>query len=481
VNSSTRELFGSDDALGRALRQLDKRVTPRPEFAEALFAIVQHERHVRPAPRFTLLAAAALLTIALAGAALFGSGAIRLNTVLPVVSPPPSAPAASPTALASPAPTDVASLTVGALPSFVAETVLSDRRLVAIEPGHGGIWVLRGSIDDDPTRNPISNDDVADAELLHIRSSDGVISRMPLADWSREEPYSVNGLAVGDSVYVLAYHYRYEGDPSLQAIRDRHWELYSVAGPGEPLARDVIAFDGVFSSFALAPDPDDGAWIVREDGVTHLGSTRDVLAEIDNPWTTDNSSLWYSRLEPGMAFGSLWAHEAKMPAVHRIDPQTGEVIATIELSDCEPETTTHYGIHAAMLYPITNVRGMDDAMVASCPMDNASHAYLGPVHLIDPATNKVVDTIDLGLRYGAGVVFDGRWFVGRGPEGDMTLVEPDRGVFAIDAATGESLEIYDTTLRVVDLAATDDALWAVLAGSEDHNSTQLIRLAPDEP
>jgi hypothetical protein len=184
---------------------------------------------------------------------------------------------------------------------------------------------------------------------------------------------------------------------------------------------------------------------------------------------------------PTEAFGSLWVlavdgpllNDGTEPAVHRIDPTTNEVIASIALPGrlCQgigasPEAMWACGPDGLVrIDPATNgivaTVDLDAALVVSRLAYGAGSVWafatasVGPdlVARVDPATNEVTATIELGgtaatMAYG----FDALW----------VTIPADDTLLRVDPATNE-VEMWTTELETPGvLAIGEDAIWVSL-------------------
>jgi len=141
------------------------------------------------------------------------------------------------------------------------------------------------------------------------------------------------------------------------------------------------------------------------------------------------------------AAGSLWA------PVHgdvvRIDPETAEVVATIEV---------------APGHEVTDVEGSDDAVWATAKVP-------GMVYRIDPVTNTVVSEIRAG-RYAHGIVV--------APDAVWVSNAHEETVSRIDPATNEAVAFVEGTGSGVGLALGEGLVW-----SSSRNTGDLHRIDPE--
>ena len=164
------------------------------------------------------------------------------------------------------------------------------------------------------------------------------------------------------------------------------------------------------------------------------------------------------RIETGAyaqpALGSWWLADAGLREIRRVEPGTSDVLDTIPV----PEDAG-----ACAVFPISGVNGLDELLGTGCsgwpegqPLDMA---------IIDPATNTVQRTVDVGGGPGATVI-DGEWWIVQ----DSTDTRPGRFVH-IDPETWQIDRILSAGPDFVDVAGTagrvrhavvaHDALWVV--------------------
>ncbi|MDQ3690580.1 MAG: hypothetical protein M3406_11210 [Chloroflexota bacterium] len=204
---------------------------------------------------------------------------------------------------------------------------------------------------------------------------------------------------------------------------------------------------------------------------------------------------------PTEAFGSLWVlavdgplmNDGTEPAVHRIDPATNEVVATIPLPGrlCQgigpsPEAMWACGPDGlSRIDPATNeivaTVELDAALVVSRIAYGAGSVWafatasVGPdlVVRIDPATNAVTATIELERTAGAMAFgFDALW-----------VTSPvDNVLLRIDPATN----VVEERTRGIDMpgviAIGEDAVWVSLLAEKgshaDEGDPTVVRVDP---
>jgi hypothetical protein len=270
------------------------------------------------------------------------------------------------------------------------------------------------------------------------------------------------------------------GIESITDARSQPWLLSVDASSGDNPT--VTRLSRAYHSFGL--DDAERLWATGASGTALLTDDGQLVTNVENPWGTTAEASYYNSVAPAHAFGSLWAHEAAIPAVHRIDPVSGDVTATIDLSACEPGGGGHDGYHPALIYPIYDVDDLPDAIVASCPMDGATHAYNGSMTLIDPQTDTVLGVVDAGGNFGKGAVLDGKWYVpvvvggdwpSQNGHGQIALIDPLELRPRVHFVSGP-------TYYPAALFAAGDSLWVLEHDTEpgERRVYRLLRLQAED-
>jgi virginiamycin B lyase len=166
---------------------------------------------------------------------------------------------------------------------------------------------------------------------------------------------------------------------------------------------------------------------------------------------------------PSLAFGhgSVWATSAG--TLSRIDPETDEVVAKIEVGRGAVDIATdqHSGdVWVAGLYLAGNSSG-------DFSQDDSEYNKLSRV---DPATNRVVAEIPIqaGSRYG------GAWNVAVG-EGSVWAQSLDGKLFKVHPATNEVVAKLSLGSDSSDLAVYGGSVWAT---SQPATGTRLVQVDP---
>lgn len=203
---------------------------------------------------------------------------------------------------------------------------------------------------------------------------------------------------------------------------------------------------------------------------------------------------------PTEAFGSLWVlavdgplrNDGTVPAVHRIDPATNKVVASVELPGrlCQGIGASPDAIWACGPDGLVRIDPHENAIVATVELPAAlvvsriaygagsvwafATSGVAPdrVVRIDPATNAVTTTIDLGHAAGTMAFgFDALWVTS--PTDDQLL--------RIDAATN-GVEEWATIESAGLVAVGESALWVSLFGEEglraEEGEPTIVRIDP---
>jgi virginiamycin B lyase len=179
---------------------------------------------------------------------------------------------------------------------------------------------------------------------------------------------------------------------------------------------------------------------------------------------------------PDDGFGSIWVPTCGEAAVHRIDPQTGEVIASISVKPSD-FTEASVGAGEGGVWIVGDGKGCRGCMLVRIdPVhDRISRTYHIPEHganvraglggiwitypdsdvvlRVDPASGQVVDRIKVGA---APAFFD----VGLG--GVWVMNQSDGSVSHIDPNTDrvvETIEVDDTGISGGDLTVGEGSVW----------------------
>lgn len=211
-------------------------------------------------------------------------------------------------------------------------------------------------------------------------------------------------------------------------------------------------------------------------------------------WTVATLELGGGPDQPTEAFGSLWVlavdgplmNDGTEPAVHRIDPGTNRVIATVPLPGrlCQGIGASPEAMWACGPDGLVRIDPATNTVVASVEFDAAlavtriaygagsvwafATASVGPdlVVRIDPATNAVTATIELGTTAGTlAFGFDALWVTS---PIDGLLLRVDPATNGVETWT-EGIE----TPGVVSIG--EDAIWVSLFAERG------LQADPDEP
>ena len=231
------------------------------------------------------------------------------------------------------------------------------------------------------------------------------------------------------------------GTDSLWASRGR--ELFRIDPDGRVT---TFRMDRESLPEAVA---DEGVWVNTDAGLRLLDpSTADVVRELD--------------VGGLVAFDSVWTWDDQGSDIERIDARTGDPIASIPV----PPLSLRFGCGPEAL---TGVEGIGDAIIVRC-VRVEEQDDVGIVR-IDPATNRVVGTTEVGIHE-SWTVADGAWWFSRppgwSPQSPTPFVVPDplpaATLTRIDPSSGAVLDVVTVeaaeTIRVPGpMAATADSLW----------------------
>lgn len=146
------------------------------------------------------------------------------------------------------------------------------------------------------------------------------------------------------------------------------------------------------------------------------------------------------------AHGSIWLANPETGTLSRMDPNTGEITGTVAVNP-DPETT-RYDLNAVSDGTYVWATGTDGTMVK-----------------IDPATNEVVERVDVGTIAYRVAIHDGQLWV--------TDLDAGNRVLRIDTESGEVVLDQQFALWPAALAVTDAEVW-MAPYQDDH----MVRLDP---
>jgi YVTN family beta-propeller protein len=221
--------------------------------------------------------------------------------------------------------------------------------------------------------------------------------------------------AAGHDAWIWACHLTlYRVDPvSVQIVQEL--EVF----------RDVGAFSGL--SCAVAAEPD-AVWVPVDfprQEVVHVEALADAPASVSERIPVPLGA----RSAMTIGAGSLWMADHESGAVRRLDPETGEIVATVRLSDG----------------PSAMVFGHEAIWVANDVDDS--------VVRIDPRTNSVVRAISVGLSpVGLAVGPDGIWVANSG-DGTVSRIDPE---------TNSVMKTISVGHRPLGVAVTDGLVWVTV-------------------
>jgi YVTN family beta-propeller protein len=237
---------------------------------------------------------------------------------------------------------------------------------------------------------------------------------------------------------------------------------------------DVIATIPVGNSAGARVAIGDGtAWVANTaDGtVSRIDtSTNQVVATLT---IGERGGTYGSPWATAFAAGSLWVTDNAARAIVRIDPATDEALATIPL-EVEPFSinANEEGVWVSALDAdqVIRIDPKTNAVVATIevpsPADFAftddsvwvTNMRIGTLTRIDPQANAVTATVDTP---GPGSAEERTAFVAVGPEGLYVLDKRARAIHLIDPATNEVMQTKPTDAFAIVLAVGEEGVWTV--------------------
>lgn len=193
---------------------------------------------------------------------------------------------------------------------------------------------------------------------------------------------------------------------------------------------------GVADPRASVAAAEGGVWLIR-------AGTKNELIEV-NPQIQSRSVVFSEPAPDGATavragYGAVWVASPSLDRITRIDPGSGDVVATIELGG-EPQLLA---IGANAVWTLSQADGS--------------------LSRIDPATNGVVATVSLGEAIERGQIAFGGGYVW--VRGSTTLL------YQIDPQTNQVVRRYGPVMGSGGVAADDSAVWITA-----HDSTTIWRL-----
>ena len=182
------------------------------------------------------------------------------------------------------------------------------------------------------------------------------------------------------------------------------------------------------ASFEVGEHPCGIAWVDGALWVALLSDRELVRVDPDTPasggdgWGTPNCSIW--DLQPGQ--GSVWVVDRGMPGVRRLDPTTGEELAS------------------------ARVGGTPSGIVATDDGVWVAQQASGTIVFVDAASGAVSEPVEVG----AGAT----WFAD-GPQALWVTSQAAGTTARIDPATGEVLATVTTGDQPLDAAHAGGAVW----------------------
>jgi virginiamycin B lyase len=225
-----------------------------------------------------------------------------------------------------------------------------------------------------------------------------------------------------------------------------------------------------------------GAHVVFDNGTAWITNAGDgTLSHIDTSTNQVVETLkigeiggtYGSPWAMALAAGSLWVTDNAAHTVVRLDPATGDVLATIPL-EVEPFSmdANEEAVWVSALdgNQVIRIDPKTNAVVATIEVPSAANfaftdgavwvtnLRLGKVTRIDPQTNTVTATIDTP---GPGQESERTESITSGPEGVYVLDKRAKMIHLIDPATNEVIQTKPTNAGTFVLALGDEGMWTV--------------------
>jgi hypothetical protein len=217
----------------------------------------------------------------------------------------------------------------------------------------------------------------------------------------------------------------------------------------DPSTGGVLRTFTLDESGSLLGEDEHGVWLRVLDGIAVVDpETGEQRRRIDS---VETGQFAYRGIWAMPSFGSLWDTDRETGLVHRIDPISGESVATIDVADLGA-----CGDPVA----IPDANGLPVVLATSCGDGLA---------LIDPATNAIAGTVsDAGI----GVSIDGSWWLPRVPASTGLGWNRPGSLVQVDPATGLEMAVLTlsrdrTALRSPVVAG--GALWLVVGERAEQN------------
>ena len=214
-------------------------------------------------------------------------------------------------------------------------------------------------------------------------------------------------------------------------------------------------------------------WVANtEDGtVSRIDASTNQV--VDTLTIGEKGGTYGSPWATAMGAGSLWVTDNAADAIVRIDPATNEVLATIPL-EVEPFSLNAneeaVWVSALDADQVIRIDPKTNAVVATIEVPSpANFAFtdravwvtnlrIGKVTRIDPQTNAVTATIDTP---GPGQENERPEFDAVGAEGVYVLDKRAKAIHLIDPATNEVIQTKPTDAFAIVLAVGGEGVWTV--------------------
>ena len=248
----------------------------------------------------------------------------------------------------------------------------------------------------------------------------------------------------------------------------------AAGAAGEQSEGDVIATIPVGNYAGAHVVFSDGtAWVTNaEDGtLSRIDTSTDQV--VDTLTIGAKGGTYGSPTTAVLAGGSLWVTDNAADAIVRLDPATSEVLATVPLAvepwqiDANEDAVWVSALDAGK---VIRIDPQTNAVVATVEVPSASdfaftdgavwvtNLRLGTVTRIDPQTNAVTATIDTP---GPGQENERPESIAAGPEGVYVLDKRAQMIHLIDPATNEVMQTKPTGGFTIVMALGDEGMWTV--------------------
>jgi len=211
---------------------------------------------------------------------------------------------------------------------------------------------------------------------------------------------------------------------------------------------DVVTYDPQVKDVRAIAVGDAHAWVLGKDSLAAIDADTNHIATVR---LEEFKEYGYSHLSLAVGGGSAWIYGIahRVGGIHRIDVKTGKCVATVPFEKLKGNVYLRYGLGSVW----------------------AIHSYQGTLIKVDPATDRVSATIELGkgfwlpIQIASGSLFTvgmetgmakridpdsndvAEQFVVAGPQQNGLLTMPIKGGLYAFSAFAESLWIADIKLN----------------------------------